>query len=267
VPEALGQAFEFREKGGVKMEFGIHSSEDISRLKETGVAERLQYVSAAIRMIKLALGDTTALIGFAGSPWTLANFMLEGGSAKDFAKARHLFYSDRRLFDRLCEKLTRAVTEFLQAQIDAGVDAVQIFDSLGGLVAGNAFEEASGRWLKEIVTGLRRQVPVIVFAKGAHSSVGSLIQLGADVLGVDWTVSLGSFRQQIPKTIGVQGNLDPLLLETTPEAVELETKRIVSEMKGRPGHIFNLGHGVPPSAKLECIERLVATLRNSNEHT
>jgi len=146
-------------------------------------------------------------------------------------------------------------------QIDAGVDAIQIFDSLGGLLAGNAFENASGQWLRRIASALNSQVPVIVFSRGAHGNIEALAGLGAQVLGFDWTARLDCLRQQLPPTIGIQGNLDPLLLETSPEAVACEAKRILDEMAGRPGHIFNLGHGVPPSAKLECIERLVATVR------
>jgi uroporphyrinogen decarboxylase len=266
VPAAMGQGFQFRETGGVEMAFDIRSAAEVEKLDASGAVERLSHVGEALRLIKSELGGKTALIGFAGSPWTLANFMLEGGSAKEFVRARQLFYADRPLFDRLCEKLTRAVTEFLQTQIEAGADAVQIFDSLGGLLAGGAFEQASGRWMKQIVTALRGKVPVIVFAKGAHGSLRELTELGAQVLGMDWTVSLASVRRQLPETIGLQGNLDPVLLETTPEAVAAETRRILLEMRGRKGHILNLGHGVPPKAKLECIESLVSTVRHWHEH-
>jgi uroporphyrinogen decarboxylase len=266
IPEAMGQSYRFREKGGVEMAFGVRSSADVARLDETSAVDRLEYVAAAIRLIKKELGGKTALIGFAGSPWTLANFMMEGGSAKEFSQARHLFFTDRRLFDELSEKLTRAVTGFLQMQIDAGVDAVQIFDSLGGLLSAPGFEGASATWMRQIIESLRGQVPVIVFAKGAHGSLETLSRLKADVLGMDWTVDLPSARDQLPSTIGVQGNLDPLLLETTPEMVAAEAGKILTGMRGRPGHIFNLGHGVPPAAKLECIESLVATVHRSHEH-
>jgi uroporphyrinogen decarboxylase len=266
VPEAMGQAFHFKEKGGVEMGFTVRTSEDVARLDEKGVADRLSYAGTAIQLTKKELHGKTALIGFAGSPWTLANFMMEGGSSKEYAKARRLFYTDRSLFDQLCGKLTQAVAEFLQLQIDAGVDAVQIFDSLGGLLGPHAFEAASGRWMREIIASLKGQVPVIVFAKGAHGSLEELVSLNAQVLGMDWPVNLGAIARSIPRTMGVQGNLDPLLLETTPAAVAGEAKRILAQMNGRPGHIFNLGHGVPPSAKLECIESLVSTVRESHEH-
>lgn len=243
------------------MGFEVGSLEAVKRLDDSGVAERLDYVGAAIRLLKTQLGGKTALIGFAGSPWTLANFMMEGGSSKEYAKARHLFYTDRDLFDRLCEKLTKAVTEFLQMQIEAGVDAIQIFDSLGGLLSAPAFEVASGRWIRRIVASLQGRVPVIVFAKGAHGSLENLLSLNAQVLGMDWTVDLTHLRPRLPATVGIQGNLDPLLLETTPGAVADEAARLLLAMRGH-SHIFNLGHGVPPAAKLECIEALVKTVRS-----
>src|SRR4029079_6608280 len=169
---------------------------------------------------------------------------------------------DRSLFNALSEKLTKAVTEFLQMQIDAGVDAIQIFNSLGGLLPAQEFEAASGCWMRRIVASLKTQVPVIVFAKGAHGQLENLVNLNAQVLGMDWPVVLGSLRSRLPATIGIQGNLDPLLLETTPEAVAAGAQRILEQLRGRPGHIFNLGHGVPPAAKLECIESLVSTVHN-----
>jgi uroporphyrinogen decarboxylase len=266
VPQGMGQEFRFREKGGVEMGFVVQSGSDVDRLQESAVPERLQFTATAIKLIKQELAGKTALIGFAGSPWTLANFMMEGGSSKEYAKARHLFYSDPDLFDRLCDKLTRAVTQFLQMQIDAGVDAIQIFDSLGGLLSAPAFEAASGRWIRRIIEALRGQVPVIVFAKGAHGNLENLMSLNAQILGMDWTVSLSAVARQLPPAMGLQGNLDPLLLETTPAVVAGEARRVLADLRGRPGHIFNLGHGVPPSAKLECIESLVATVRNSHEH-
>ena len=204
---------------------------------------------------------TVALIGFAGAPWTLACFMLEGGGADDYTKARRLFYSDRPLFERLMEKLTAAVSAYLRMQIEAGVDAVQIFDSLGGTLASDAFAAASGRWITEIVASLQSRVPVIVFSKGVNGNWSDLAATGAQVLGVDWTVRLSEVRARLPQNIGVQGNLDPLVLTTTPEIVAAETRRILSDMRGVTGHVFNLGHGLPPTASLENIAAMVDTIR------
>ena len=261
VSEGLGQGYQFREGGGIEMEFLLRSTVDVERLNETAVVERLQYVAKALPLIKSALGGRTALLGFVGSPWTLANFMIEGGGVKEYSKARALFYSEPKLFTRLLEKLTRAVSSFLQLQIDAGVDAVQIFDSLGGTLSEGDFEAASGRWMKQIVRILRKQVPVIVFSKGVHGNWDELVDINPQVLGVDWNVRLSEVARRVPAGLCLQGNLDPFLLSTTPERVRTEAKRILSEMRGRPGHIFNLGHGVPPSAKLENIQALVEAIR------
>jgi uroporphyrinogen decarboxylase len=262
VTEGLGQPYRFREGGGIEMEFLIHSVADIDRLEVERVNERLQYVAQALPLIKAELGGRTALIGFAGSPWTLANFMIEGGGVKEYTKAKALFYSDPRLFGRLMDKLTRAVASFLQLQIDAGAEAVQIFDSLGGGLSEGAFEAASARWMKEIVQSLSGQVPVIVFSKGVHGNRQDLIATGAQVLGIDWNVRLAEVAASLPAGVGVQGNLDPFLLGTSPKIVAAETSRVLREMRGRPGHIFNLGHGVPPNAKLDCIGSLVDTVRS-----
>ena len=262
VAEAMGQRYHFRDKGGIEMDFALRTAEDIDRLEVEAVTERLQYVAEALPMIKTVLGSRTALLGFAGSPWTLANFMMEGGSAKEYTKAKTLFYCEPELFSRLSEKLTTAVAQFLQIQIDAGVDAVQIFDSLGGVLSGNVYEIASARWIKKIIDNLAGQVPVLVFAKGVHGNWDALVRTGTQAISVDWTVRLADVCARLPKNMAIQGNLDPFLLNANPEIVAGEAERILESMRARSGHIFNLGHGVPPTANLECIERLVTTVRN-----
>ena len=261
VAEGMGQRYQFRDQGGIQMEYLLNSAADIERLDESAVTERLQYVAQALPLIRSELGDGTALLGFAGSPWTLANFMMEGAGVKQYTKAKGLFYSEPALFDRLLGKLTRAVTDFLQLQIDSGVDAVQIFDSLGGVLSANAFQRASARWMGQIIGSLKGRAPVIVFSKGAHGNWDALVKTGARVLGLDWTVGLAEVGAQLPSQVAVQGNLDPLLLCAAPEALAAETVLTLRSMRNRPGHIFNLGHGVPPGAKLENIERLVSLVR------
>jgi uroporphyrinogen decarboxylase len=263
VCEAMGQRYAFRESGGIAMEFALQSRAEIDRLETGAVVERLRYVAEALPMIRSALGGQTALLGFAGSPWTLANFMIEGGSAHEWRKAKVLFHADPAAFSRLMEKLTAAVISFLRMQIRAGADAVQIFDSLGGVLAGDAFYAASGRWIEQIIEALAGEVPVIVFSKGTHSNWAALAGCGADVLSVDWTMRLADVRKLVPSHLAIQGNLDPALLCTTPEIVAAETDRLLREMRGRPGYIFNLGHGVPPSARLGNVEALVVTVQAS----
>jgi uroporphyrinogen decarboxylase len=262
IPEALGQGFSFRDQGGVKMDSAVKTVDDIKKLQPAGVSERLRYVADALDLIKSQLNGRTALFGFAGSPWTLANFMLEGGSARNFVKARELFTSDRAAYDLLAEKLTGAVTEFLQMQIAHGVDAIQIFDSVGGLLPLDEFEAASGRWMREIVSGLEGRVPVIVYSKGTRAW-SSLLGTGAQVIGVDQGIALAEAVREIPAGVAVQGNLDPALLtDVEPAVVVRETTRMLDEMRGRDGYIFNLGHGVPPDAKMANLEALVQTVTN-----
>jgi uroporphyrinogen decarboxylase len=263
IPEAMGQPYRFREAGGIEMDFKIASAADIEKLSVGQVCEKLNYVAAALKILRAELGDQTALIGFSGSPWTLATFMMESGSAEKFTKAKALFASDKKLFFTLMEKLTAAVTAYLQMQIAAGADALQIFDSHGGHLPAADFQEASGRWMRDIITNLRRKVPVILFSLGTHDNWNNLAATGTDVLGIDWKFSLAEARKIIPASWAIQGNLNPALLaEATPEKVADETNRLLAEMRGRDGYIFNLGHGVPPTAKLENIAALVETVRS-----
>ena len=267
IPEAMGQGYRFKETGGVEMDFALSSKADIDRLSVDAIAEKLEYVAKAHRLVREAIGEETALIGFAGSPWTLATFMLEGSSVPRYGRALQLFREDPKTYAALAEKLTAAITAYLELQIGAGVDALQIFDSHGGHLAADAFEEASGRWMREIVSNLagntsRPKTPVIVFSLGTHGNWGDLIGIGASVIGIDWETSLAEARKIIPPNIALQGNLRPdLLSEATPDVVAAETRKVLEAMRGRAGHIFNLGHGVTPAAKLENIEALVETVQ------
>jgi uroporphyrinogen decarboxylase len=261
VPEAMGQPFRFRDNGGVQMETQVRDTSDIQKLREAGVSDRLRHVAGALETIKSSLDGRTALLGFAGSPWTLANFMLEGGSSKRFVTAREMFERDLRAYEMLAVKLTTAVIEFFQMQIACGVDAVQIFDSLGGLLPDSDFEAASGRWIEAIIAGLNGKVPVIVYSKGTRSW-DALARTGASVIGVDHEIALEEAGRRLPRDIGLQGNLDPALLDgSDPAAVAAETRRLLELMRGRDGYIFNLGHGVPPNAKLENLQALASTVR------
>jgi|GEM_PF-76296 len=267
VPEAMGQGYHFREGGGVAMEFALRDQPAIRRLEPEGIGERLGYVSRALALIKEALGNQTALLGFAGSPWTLANFMLEGGSSAEYHRALDLLRNDRGSFDLLMEKLTAGVIRFLRQQIAAGVDAVQIFDSHGGLLPAEWFDAGSGQWLRRIIAELGGQVPVIVFSKGARSW-DTLLDLGANVISIDPAYSLGQARRRFPENIAIQGNLAPeLLLHLTPHELEFATGALLRKMEGRPGYLFNLGHGVPPAAPLENIRAVVDTVRHCGRFT
>lgn len=261
IPEAMGQGYHFRETGGVQMEFTVRNARDIARLSPDAVEERLDYVMQALGLLKKELAGRTALLGFSGAPWTLANFMLDGGSAKQHTQALRLLRSNRKLLDALMEKLTGAVITYLKAQIAAGADAVQIFDTHAGLLADDVFAAASGQWIQRIVEAIDGQVPVIVFAKGTRDWQ-TMFNLGADVLGLDPAFDLARARREFPADVAIQGNLDPeLLLNLTPAELEVKTGQLLEKLRGRPGHIFNLGHGVPPTTPLENIASVVNTVK------
>ncbi|MBE0543535.1 MAG: uroporphyrinogen decarboxylase [Verrucomicrobia bacterium] len=286
IPEALGQTYRFKETGGVQMDFAVQSRSDIEKLSVEQVCEKLSYVDQALRILRRELGDQTALIGFSGSPWTLATFMMEGASVPKYSRALALFREDPKTYFALAEKLTAAVAAYLQMQAATGVDALQIFDSHGGHLAPTEFQEASGRWMREIIASLHRShpgeeagsaatsesaslprrllkvAPVIVFSLGTHGNWPDLVASGGNVIGIDWQTSLADARKHVSEGIGLQGNLAPALLsDATPEGVACETKAVLEAMRGRNGHIFNLGHGLTPGAKLENITALVETVR------
>jgi len=260
IPEALGQGYKFREAGGIAMDYRLETRAQLDRLDVARVAPHLDYVAQALRLVRAELGGRQALLGFGGSPWTLATYMIEGGSSEDFSRIKELFYTDRPFFHALMEKLTAALIAYCQLQIAAGADAIQLFDSWGGIIAGSDYEAASLRWMREIIAALPRDFPVILYAKGAPTQLTDMAFSGARVLGVDWTVDLAAIRQLVPATVALQGNLDPVLLNTTPELVRHETARLLGALRGARGHVFNLGHGIMPQAKLECMEALVSTV-------
>ena len=261
IPEALGQGYHFREEGGIAMEYRLETRAQIDALAPAdAVPGRLRYVSDALTLIKKELGGTRALLGFGGSPWTLATYMVEGGSSEEFERIKQLFYTERATFDALLERITVALIAYFQMQIQAGADAIQIFDSWGGIIAGQDYEAASLRWIRQIVKALPHDFPIILYAKGTASQITDQAFTGIRVLSVDWTNDLAIVRRTLPGNVAVQGNLDPVLLNTSPDIVRHETTRLLDCMRGTVGHIFNLGHGIMPHAKIECMEALVDTV-------
>jgi uroporphyrinogen decarboxylase len=261
IPEAMGVGYKFRETGGVEMDFPIRSGADVKNLSVERIVEKLQYVLEAIRLVKNELRGQTALLGFAGSPWTLANYMLDGGSASKHTRALALFRENRPLFDQLCEKLSQAVLQFLRMQLLAGADAVQIFDSLGGIVPAAEFKAASGVWMQQIIASLGSIIPVIVFSKGTRDWQ-TLTNTGARVIGIDYNVSLSATREALGPNFALQGNLDPAyMVSDSPEMIAARVEVLLEEMRDQAGYIFNLGHGLPPNSRLENIQAVLETIR------
>ncbi len=258
IPEALGQGYKFREEGGIAMEYRLDTRAQIDALAPvSAVPERLRYVADTLALLKTELAGQKMLLGFGGSPWTLATYMVEGGSSEEFERIKQLFYTDRGTFDALLEKITAALIAYFQMQIRAGADAIQIFDSWGGIIAGADYEAASLKWIRQIIAALPREFPVILYAKGTAPHLSDQAFSGARALSVDWTSDLSIVRRTLPANVAVQGNLDPVLLNTTPVIVRRETARLLESMRGTIGHIFNLGHGIMPHAKIECFEAML----------
>jgi uroporphyrinogen decarboxylase len=261
IPEALGQGYRFRDEGGIGMDYRLDTRAQVDALAPAhAVPEKLRYVADALVLLKKELAGQKALLGFGGSPWTLATYMVEGGSSDEFERIKLLFYSDRSTFDALLEKLTAALIAYFQMQIRAGADAIQIFDSWGGIIAGPDYEAASLKWIRQIIAALPKDFPIILYAKGTAPHLSDQAFTGARVLSVDWTNDLAIVRRTLPANVAVQGNLDPVLLNTTPAIVRREATRLLESMRGTTGHIFNLGHGILPQAKIECMEALVGTV-------
>jgi uroporphyrinogen decarboxylase len=262
IAEAMGQKYELLDQGGVKMDFELNSRADVDKLDPSNVLDHISYTPEAIKVTRKELGDERAIIGFAGSPWTLASFMVEGGSSRENLRSRAMIYNEPELFHALLEKITEATVIYLKAQIEAGADVIQLFDSQGGTLAPNKFWDISGRWMQQIIEAIDGEVPVIVFARNVHHNFSEVTQTGANALGIDWSISLTDVCRQIPANVAVQGNLDPALLIARPDAAADEAKRICEQMRGRNGFIFNLGHGVPPEADIETIKAIAETVQD-----
>ena len=261
VPDAMGLGLYFAEGEGPRFERPLQHEADIAKLEVPDMA-RLQYVFDAVTSIRRALNGRVPLIGFSGSPFTLACYMVEGGSSKEFRTIKTMMYSRPDLLHKILEINAQTVTAYLNAQIDAGAQAVQIFDTWGGVLSDAAFQEFSLRYMKQIVAGLKREnegrrVPVILFAKGGGLWLEAMAESGADALGLDWTCNIGDARKRVGGKVALQGNFDPFALFGTPEAVRAEAGRILAGYGSGSGHVFNLGHGISQFADPEHAKVLV----------
>lgn len=262
IPEALGQPYHFREEGGIGMDYILDSSDKIKSLDDSNIQEKLSYVGAAMKLTRNAIGTDKALLGFGGAPWTLATYMVEGGSSKDFTKIKSLAYQQPGLFRELMEKITNALIDLFKMQIQSGADCIQIFDSWGSVCSGMDYWEHSLRWIKTIIDALPKAFPIILFAKGMSHHAENLLRTGAKVLSLDTSVNMLQFLNDLSTPCAIQGNLDPIILNTTPDIVQRNALRLLDQMQSSPGYIFNLGHGILPEAKLNNVEMLIETVCN-----
>ncbi len=248
VPDAMGLGLYFEEGEGPKFERTLQLEADIKKLTVPDMG-KLQYVFDAVSQIRKTLNGRLPLIGFTGSPWTLATYMVEGKGKTDFLTIKKMAYARPDLLHHILDTTAQTVIQYLNAQIAAGAQAVMIFDSWGGALSHDAYKEFSLNYMQKIVDGLTktndgRVVPSVVFTKGGGLWLEAQAAIGADALGLDWTVDIGSARQRVGAQVALQGNLDPAILLSTPEAIEKEVVKVLQSYGNGHGHVFNLGHGI-----------------------
>ncbi|MBK6277904.1 MAG: uroporphyrinogen decarboxylase [Gammaproteobacteria bacterium] len=265
VPDALGLGLYFEAGEGPRFRNPVRSAADIAALPELDPERDLGYVMDAVRTIVKALDGRVPLIGFSGSPWTLATYMVEGGSTRDFARIKTLAFTDPARMHQLLALLADAVTRYLDAQIRAGAQAVQVFDTWGGVLGHAAYREFSLQYMARIVAGLRagagRDIPVILFTKGGGLWIEDIAATGCDCIGLDWTADLGAARRHTGARVALQGNMDPAILRAPPERIRAEVAALLDSFGPGSGHVFNLGHGITPEIDPENVRALVEAVR------
>ncbi len=249
IPDAMGLKLRFAEGEGPIFDNPVRTEADVNALPVPDPEGELKYVMDAVRTIRRELDGRVPLIGFSGSPWTLATYMVEGGSSKEYAKVKGMLFDRPDLMHKLLDTTAQAVTAYLNAQIDAGAQAIQIFDTWGGMLTPRDYKEFSLRYMKQIVSGLKREaegrkVPVILFTKGGGQWLEAMVETGADALGLDWTTDLSDARARVGDQVALQGNMDPTVLYASPTRIREEVATILESYGAGSGHVFNLGHGI-----------------------
>lgn len=258
IPDAMGLGLSFNTGEGPQFSKPIQSAADVKNLPIPDPEDELQYVMNAVRTIRRELDGRVPLIGFSGSPWTLATYMVEGGSTKEYGKVKGMMFSEPALMHQLLDKLAQSVTSYLNGQIAAGAQAVQIFDTWGGVLTPRDYEEFSLRYMQQIIEGLTREadgrkVPVILFTKGGGQWLEMMAASGADCLGVDWTTNLSDARARVGDQVSLQGNMDPCILYSNPDRIREEVAAVLASYGKGNGHVFNLGHGIHPKIDPENV--------------
>lgn len=251
IPDAMGLGLYFETGEGPKFKKAIRTEDDVNALKVVNPERELPYVLDAVKTIRRELNGRVPLIGFSGSPWTLATYMIEGGSSREFRQAKEMLYNQPQVMHRLLDVLADSVVAYLNAQIQSGAQAVQIFDTWGGALSHSAYLEFSLKYMDKIVKGLikeneGRQVPVILFTKGGGQWLESMTETGATALGLDWTTDIAAARRRVGDRTALQGNMDPSILYASPDRIRQEVGAILKAYGSGSGHVFNLGHGITP---------------------
>ena len=255
--EAMGMHLEFSENKGPVFKDPIRTEKDLERLSVPEPEEKVPFVMDTIKLVKKELNGKVPLIGFSGAPFTLMSYMVEGGSSKDLKTSKQMLCQNPKLAHAILEKITETTIKYLNAQIDAGAEAVQIFDTWAGLLSHEYFLEFSLKYIQKIVENLnRKDCPVIIFAKGSSVFYSDIAKLKPDVISIDWNADISKVKKEV-NPITVQGNLDPYLLYGDKDSIKKSTKHIIDSMKQYDGYIFNLGHGVMPDIPFDNVRYLV----------
>lgn len=265
IPDAMGLGLHFETGEGPKFERPVRCAQDVAKLKDPDPEEELGYVMDAVRLIRKSLSNDVPLIGFCGSPWTVATYMVEGGSSRNFERIKGLMYQQPRTLHDLLIKLANSSARYLQAQIEAGAQAVMIFDTWGGSLSTAAYKEFSLVYMRHIVAHIQSVspgTPVTLFTKGGCSWLEMMADTGADALGLDWTCDAGAARKRVGNRVALQGNLDPGVLYGDTQTVTRECRRVLESFGHGEGHIFNLGHGIHPGVDPERVTDLVAAIHD-----
>ena len=266
IPDAMGLGLYFADGEGPKFERPLREEWEIRALSAPDPDAHLRYVLDAVRQCRHALSGSVPLIGFSGSPFTLACYMIEGRGSSDFASVKKMLYQRPDLLHKILAVNTQAVTDYLNAQIEAGAQAVMIFDTWGGMLSHAAYHEFSLAYISQIISRLTREhggerIPSIVFTKGGGGWLESIADSGCNAVGLDWTVDIGAARTRVGDRVALQGNMDPAVLLSSPEAVQQEAKYILNRFGPGSGHVFNLGHGISQYTPPEHVTALIETVR------
>jgi uroporphyrinogen decarboxylase len=262
IPHAMNLGLEFEGGEGPKFERPVRSVADVDKLGVPDPGRELRYVIDAVALTRRELRGRVPLIGFAGSPWTVGTYMVEGGGSKTFGRIKRMMYESPALLHRLLDLLARSTILYLNAQIAAGAQAVMLFDTWGGVLTPAQYREFSLRYMEQVVGSLTREsggrrVPNIVFTKGGGAWLGQIAAIGCDAVGVDWTTDLATARAAVGGRVALQGNLDPSALFAPPDTLRAEATRVLDSYGAGPGHVFNLGHGITPDVDPERVAVLI----------